>query len=562
MGLRSFGNVIGGKRADASGGGVIESVEPATGVPWATIPRSGAGEVDQAVSAAREAFAGWWGLPALGRAAQLRSLAELVRAHAAELATIESRDVGRVARETAAGDLPACTEMLHFFAGMADKIHGDTVNVGPASFNFTRREPFGVVGIIVPWNAPLSIACAKVGAALAAGNTVVVKPAEEAGCSISYLAELAAESGFPGGVLNVVNGIGEEAGQALVRHPGVGRLTFTGSTDTARTITAESAPTLKPLHFELGGKSPNIVFADADLDAAAVGVSTAAVYTGGAGQTCIAGSRILLHASVFDEMIERIRAQAASVVLGDPTDQATTMGPLVSEAQYRRVMGYLEEGRHEGQLVFGGRGAPELFPADSPYSRGGSSSRRSSWSTATITGSAGRRSLDRSRRPCPSRRRRRRSRWPTIPRMAWRRACGRRISAGHTAWCATWTPAPCGSTPIAGSIGDCPLGASRRAATARTRAWRGSSRTPGSRPRGSTSAGAPEAWPSAQDRTTSSLVGAPHHEEPDPLVGEVGGQLEPWHPVEHRVEGDGSLQAGERGSHAEVDAAVKGHMAA
>jgi len=370
MGLRSFGNVIGGKRVAASDGGVIESVEPATGVPWASIPRSRTGDVGRAVSAARDAFPGWWGLPALGRAAHLRSLAELVRSHAAELATIESRDVGRVARETAAGDLPACTEMLHFFAGMADKIHGDTVNVGPASFNFTRREPYGVVGIIVPWNAPLSIACAKVGAALAAGNTVVVKPAEEAGCSISYLAELIAESGFPDGVLNVVNGIGEEAGQALVRHPGVGRLTFTGSTDTARTITAQSAPTLKPLHFELGGKSPNIVFADADLEAAAVGVSTAAVYTGGAGQTCIAGSRILLHASIFDEMVERIRTHAASVVLGDPTDHATTMGPLVSEAQYRRVMGYLEEGRHEGRLVFGGRGAPDLFPADSPYSRG------------------------------------------------------------------------------------------------------------------------------------------------------------------------------------------------
>ena len=237
-------------------------------------------------------------------------LAETIRTHANELAELETRDNGRIIVETTLFDLPACTEMLHYFAGAADKISGDTVQIAPGSFNFTLREPIGVVGIIVPWNAPLSIACAKLGAALAAGNTVVLKPAEQASCSLLRLGELLDDAGVPPGVVNVVAGLGEEAGDALVRDPGVGRISFTGSTDTAHVISGPLRRlAARRLHFELGGKSANIVFEDADLDAAATGVTAMSVFTGNAGQTCIAGSRILVHESIVDEMVKRIAAQ-------------------------------------------------------------------------------------------------------------------------------------------------------------------------------------------------------------------------------------------------------------
>lgn len=367
-----FANTIDGESRPAATGATLDSIDPSTGAVWASFPRSTEIDVNDAVIAATTAFEDRWRpLPALARAAHLRDLADVIAGAAPELAELESRDNGRIIAETTTFDLPACAEMLRFFAGAADKIGGDTVEIGPTSFNFTLREPIGVIGLIVPWNAPLSIACAKLGAALAAGNTVVIKPAEQASCSLLRLGELFGSSGLPPGVVNVVAGLGEEAGDAIVRHPGVGRISFTGSTDTARIISERAASTLKPLHFELGGKSPNIVFADADLDAAAVGVSTMSVFTGNAGQTCIAGSRILIHESVFDEVLERITKLAAGVILGDPLDPATTMGPIVSEEQLDRVRGYIELGSKEGaELVFGGRTGADLFPPDSPQRAG------------------------------------------------------------------------------------------------------------------------------------------------------------------------------------------------
>ena len=368
----AFENLIGGHRRPARSGAVLESVDPSTGAVWATVPRSDQDDVADAVTAAREAFEQRWRtLPALARAGHLRALAEVLRARADELAELETRDNGRIIVETTLFDLPACTEMLLYFAGAADKISGDTVQIGPTSFNFTLREPIGVVGIIVPWNAPLSIACAKLGAALAAGNTVVLKPAEQASCTLLRFGELLDEAGLPPGVVNVVAGLGEEAGDALARDPRVGRISFTGSTDTARIISERAASTLKPLHFELGGKSANIVFADADLDAAAYGVTAMSVFTGNAGQTCIAGSRILVHESIVDEMVERIASHAAEVKLGAPLDHSTTMGPLVSAEQLERVRSYLELGPTEGaDLVFGGRTGRDLFPDGSPLGGG------------------------------------------------------------------------------------------------------------------------------------------------------------------------------------------------
>jgi aldehyde dehydrogenase (NAD+) len=368
----SFENLIGGQRRPARSGTTLDSVDPSTGVAWATVPRSDETDVADAVAAALEAFESRWRpLPALARAAHLRRLADVVRAHADELAEIETRDNGRIIVETTLFDLPACSEMLFYFAGATDKISGDTVQIAPTSVNFTLREPIGVVGLIVPWNAPLTIAVAKLGAALAAGNTVVLKPAEQASCSLLRFGELLDEAGMPPGVVNVVAGLGEEAGDALVRDPRVGRISFTGSTETARVISARAAPTLKPLHFELGGKSANIVFADADLDAAAYGVTAMSVFTGNAGQTCIAGSRILIQDSVFDDMIERIAAHAADVNIGAPLDHATTMGPIVSAEQLQRVQSYLALAPTEGaELLFGGRTGAELFPDGSPLAGG------------------------------------------------------------------------------------------------------------------------------------------------------------------------------------------------
>jgi aldehyde dehydrogenase (NAD+) len=371
MGEVRYRNLVGGDARDAVGGATMDTVDPSTGDVWAVIPRGTADDVDAAVAAARTALPGWRLVPPLQRAALLRRFGELLAGKAEDIARLECRDMGRPYAELLAGDLPACVQMWHFHAGICDKLHGDTVDVGPASFNFTRREPIGVIGVIIPWNSPISLFSAKVAAALAAGNCVVVKPAEQAATSVLAAAELFAEAGFPPGVVNVVSGLGEEAGDAMVRHPGIGRVTFTGSTETARHIHAAAAGTLKQLGFELGGKSPNIVFADADLELASAGVSTQGIFTGAAGQTCIAGSRILVHESIHDELVDRIVERARGVVLGDPFDPATTMGPIVSDVQFDRVRSYLSIAEKEGAaLATGGRSGAELFELGSPLGSG------------------------------------------------------------------------------------------------------------------------------------------------------------------------------------------------
>jgi acyl-CoA reductase-like NAD-dependent aldehyde dehydrogenase len=370
--INDYANHIGGAQLPARSGLTLDMTNPATGQVWARIPRSDAADVDAAVTAATAAGAEWSRLDAKARAGHLRALAEVTRQHVRELADLETLDTGRVIKETLYGHLPTCVEILHFFAGAADKLHGETVNVGHASFNFTRREPLGVVGLVLPWNSPMSLITAKAGAALAAGNTVVVKPAEQACCSILRWTQLFEEAGLPAGVVNVVTGLGEEAGTALVRHPVVARISFTGSTETARLIFAEAAGTLKQLHFELGGKSPNIVFADADLDAATLGVTRTGVFTANAGQSCIAGSRILVQRPVFDEMVQRIGAVAAELVVGDPFDESSDIGAIVSPEQLARISAYLKLGRDDErlELLFGGRTSPELFAPESPLGGG------------------------------------------------------------------------------------------------------------------------------------------------------------------------------------------------
>ncbi|GAA0431384.1 aldehyde dehydrogenase [Acrocarpospora corrugata] len=362
--MREYRNLVGGELVDAVEGRLLDSVNPATGEVWARVPASGAADAEAAVAAARAALPGWAGMPALGRAHFLRKVAAVFAEHAEELARVETTDNGRIIRDTLKRDLPGMTYLWQIAAGQViDAVKGDTVILGPDTWGFTRREPYGVVVGIIPWNSPISTFSAKAAYALAAGNTVIIKPAEQACAGVLRLGELLADV-LPPGVLNIVSGLGEDVGDALVRHRGVNKISLTGSTQTGQIITRASADSLKPLTFELGGKSPNIVFADADLDAAAAGVTINSIYTGNAGQVCVAGSRILIQRPIWTEMIERIASTAAQIRLGDPLDMATTMGPIVSSGQYERVLGYLEIAEKEGaELLFGGRFGAEVVPS-------------------------------------------------------------------------------------------------------------------------------------------------------------------------------------------------------
>ncbi|MBW8482385.1 aldehyde dehydrogenase family protein [Actinomadura parmotrematis] len=368
--LRAFSNLIGGELAPASGGGTLDSVDPATGEAWATIPRSTAPDAEAAVAAARAAFPKWSGLPAAARAHYLGKVAAVFAENAAELAELETRDNGRILSETAKRDLPGMTYLWNQAAAQCTAAtEGRSVDFGPRSLGVTRREPYGVTLGIIPWNSPISTLSAKAAYALAAGNTAIIKPAEQATASSLRLGELLAGV-LPPGVLNIVSGLGEEVGDPLVRHRGVNKISLTGSVDTAKIITRASADSLKPLALELGGKSPNIVFADADLDKAATGVTTQAIFTANAGQICYGGSRVLIQRPVYDEMLERMKAIAAGIRLGDPMSAETTMGPIVSREQFERVTSYLEIGAKEGaELAFGGRFGAEAV-GEGPFSAG------------------------------------------------------------------------------------------------------------------------------------------------------------------------------------------------
>lgn len=372
MRVQRFYNLIDGKRHPADNGAWLDSIDPATGRVWAQVPDGRAADIDAAVAAAKRAFYGpWRQMAAAQRAGLIRKVADLIGPLVDELAVIETRDNGKIIADTRGGDVPAIVQIFHYWAGAADKIHGETIQVSPLSVNYVQHEPLGVVGIIIPWNSPASVFAVKVGAALAAGNTVVVKPPESASCSVLKLAELFEQAGFPPGVVNVVAGLGSEAGDAVAAHPDIRKISFTGSTLTARSITRRSADAIKPLSFELGGKSANIVFADADLDAAAIGTTTMAVFNSSAGQSCIAGSRILVQRPIYDEMIERMIAVIRTIRLGDPMDSATQMGPIALKPQFEKVKSYLDLGRQEGgEVLYGGAAGELAFGKGSDFAGG------------------------------------------------------------------------------------------------------------------------------------------------------------------------------------------------
>jgi aldehyde dehydrogenase (NAD+) len=357
-----YRNLIAGELRPAQSGAVLDTIDPTTGEVWAQIPHSDSADVAAAVEAADAAFPGWAALSPTERSDYLLRIAEVFVEHGDELADLETNDNGMPLYVTQIMDGSAMVGLWKRSAFQAlAAAQGRSVVLDPNSIGMTRREPYGVFGVIVPYNMPVAMFSSKVALALVAGNTVVAKPPEQASVGILRLTELLADM-LPPGVLNVVSGLGD-VGDAIVRHRKVEKISMTGSPATAKLIQKAAAETLTPSIFELGGKSPNIVFADADLDLATFGVTLSSVFTFNAGQACVAGSRILVERPIVDEMIERIRGVADTITIGDPRDPAIAMGPLISQEQYDKVVHYLEIGRKEAELVFGGRHGAEVVPS-------------------------------------------------------------------------------------------------------------------------------------------------------------------------------------------------------
>ncbi|MDE2573013.1 MAG: aldehyde dehydrogenase [bacterium] len=345
---------IDGHFQHAQSDGRLPVIDPATGEQWATIADAGAKDVEAAVFAARASFEGTWAktTPA-ARGRLLHRLADAIERHADRLAGFEVRDNGKLLREMLA-QLKAVPNWYRYYAGLADKVHGRTVPMErPTLFNYTLREPFGVVACITPWNSPLLLAGFTIAPALAAGNTIVLKPSEHASVSSLEFARCFEEAGFPPGVFNVVTGGGATAGSALVGHRGVDRVVFTGSGNAGARVAANAVSHFAEVTLELGGKSPNIIFEDAPLDAAVSGI-LAGIFAA-SGQTCIAGSRALIHRSVYQEVLERLRDRVGRIRLGPPMDAETEMGPIANQPQYQKVTSYVEAAKSEGaRLVAGG----------------------------------------------------------------------------------------------------------------------------------------------------------------------------------------------------------------
>jgi acyl-CoA reductase-like NAD-dependent aldehyde dehydrogenase len=317
----------------------LDVVEPATAAVLETVPRAGVADVDAAVARARAAYPAWRAVAPADRASVLRRVSDAVREHLEELAVLEARNAGKPIGD-ARGEMGMVADVFTYYAGAPERLLGDSIPVS-GGHAWTVREPLGVVGLIVPWNFPLTIAAWKLGPALAAGNTVVLKPAELTPLSALRFAELAVEAGLPEGVLNVVAGPGSSCGARLVEHPDVAKIAFTGSTTVGRSIAAGAAATIKRVTLELGGKSPNIIFADADLEAAAA-AAPAAVF-GNAGQDCCARSRILVQRLVMDEFLGHLEGAVAGLRVGDPLAPETEMGPLISEAHRQRVGSFVDD---------------------------------------------------------------------------------------------------------------------------------------------------------------------------------------------------------------------------
>jgi phenylacetaldehyde dehydrogenase len=353
--------LIGGKWLEAASGNTFPTYNPATGEILAHVAEGNGTDVDRAVTAARNAFESgpWRRLTASERGRLIWKLADLLESHLEEFAQLESLDNGKPIGVARAADLPLAVDLFRYMAGWATKIEGNTISLsvpytpGARYHAYTLREPVGVVAQIIPWNFPLLMAALKLGPALAAGCTIVLKPAEQTPLSALRLGKLICEAGFPDGVVNIVPGYGETAGAALAAHPDVDKVAFTGSTEVGKLILGAASSNLKKVSLELGGKSPNIVCSDADVEASIPGVASAIFFN--QGQCCCAGSRLFVEKGIFDKVVEGVADDAKKIKVGPGMDLSTQMGPLVSDEQQRRVLGYLESGFSEGaKAVVGG----------------------------------------------------------------------------------------------------------------------------------------------------------------------------------------------------------------
>ena len=351
--------LIGGQWVESASGKVFETYNPSTGEVLARVAEGESEDINRAVAAARKAFESgpWPKMTPSQRGRLLWKLADLIEKNAEELAQLETLDNGKPIRYSRSVDVPMTSDHFRYFAGWATKLEGDTIPVSiPNMFTYTLREPLGVVGQIIPWNFPLQMASWKLAPALACGNTVVLKPAEQTPLTALRLGELMLEAGFPEGVVNIVPGFGEKAGAALAAHMDVDKVAFTGSTEVGKKILQASVGNLKRVTLELGGKSPNIIFPDADMRFAVRGAMNAIFFN--QGQVCTAGSRLFVHKSVYDQVLSGLTDVAGKMKLGQGIDPSTEMGPLVSQEQLERVTGYIESGKREGATTTTGGGRP------------------------------------------------------------------------------------------------------------------------------------------------------------------------------------------------------------
>jgi acyl-CoA reductase-like NAD-dependent aldehyde dehydrogenase len=356
---RKYKLLIGGEWVDAASGKTFITPNPATGQPLAEVAEADKEDIDRAVAAARKAFEGKWSkISARDRGRMIYKLSQLLEARAAEMAGFETADNGKPIKESMYVDVPSAIENFEYFAGWATKIEGETIPVPGQFFNYTLREPLGVCGAIIPWNYPLLMAAWKLAPALAAGNTVVLKPAEQTPVSALELGKLIMEAGFPEGVVNIVPGFGATAGAALAGHPGIDKIAFTGSTEVGKLIAKAAAENITKVSLELGGKSPNVIFADANLDQAVAATMMGIFFN--QGQICTAGSRVFVEEKIRDEFLGRLAEKAGKIRIGDPTDKETQMGPQVSAEQLARIRSYTEIARGEGATVMTGGESPVM----------------------------------------------------------------------------------------------------------------------------------------------------------------------------------------------------------
>src|SRR6184192_2980219 len=363
--LRKARMLIGGKWVDSASGKVLEVEDPAHRRPIAEVPRGGAEDVARAVQAAADAFPAWSRTIPRERGRLLARIADALEARVEELARMIALETGNALRTQARGEANLTADIIRYFGGLGSELKGETIPFGEHVLSYTRREPLGVVGAIIPWNAPVLLAALKIGPALCAGNTLVLKAAEDAPLGVLMLAEVCQEF-LPLGVLNVLTGLGEECGGPLANHPMVSKLSFTGSTEVGKLIMRAASDRIVPVSLELGGKSPSIVFPDANEDWVVDGIIAAMRFTRQS-QSCTAGSRLFLHADIFDNFLSSLAAKTSKFKIGDPLEEATDIGAIINEKQFNKVCGYVEEGMRQpgGKLLFGG-----LPPKTGPLARG------------------------------------------------------------------------------------------------------------------------------------------------------------------------------------------------